>query len=40
MYIYIILDYTFPDFLRFEHSVCLEPTFFFHINAFKGQNNP
>ena len=31
---------TYPDFFRFEHCVCLEPTFFFHMNASRDQVNP
>ena len=28
-----------PDLFRFEHSVFLEPNFFFHVNTFRSEVN-
>ena len=39
-YTLLYIYYARPDLLRFEHSVFLEPTFFFHINALRGEANP
>ena len=45
IHIIYILDYTLyilcycPDILRFEHCLFFEPTFSFHINAFRGEVN-
>ena len=39
-YTLLYIYYARPDLLRFEHSVFLELTFFFHINALRGEANP
>ena len=39
-YTLLYIYYARPDLLRFEHSVFLEPTFFFHINALRVEANP
>ena len=39
-YTLLYIYYARPNLLRFEHSVFLEPTFFFHINALRGEANP
>ena len=40
IYIYIYMYYNCPDCLRVEYCEFLEPIFFFHINAFVGQDKP
>ena len=45
IYIIYIIDYTLyilcycADILSFEHYLFFEPTFFFYINAFRGEVN-